>query len=104
MSSELQAARRLREKNPNVWATWVAAAEDAAAHERRFSVQLVTEQTRAHDYVDNDGQPFKLNNNMRAAWARMLASEYPQVRPYIELRRSKFDADFPELFGGDSRG
>ena len=96
----LNAAVAWRRRNPRIWAEWERAALREAAQGRRFSMQLVTEQARAFDSVDDSGEGFKLNNNSRAIWARMLVAEHPELRPYIELRRSVWDGLFPELQGG----
>lgn len=87
-----------RKLNPDIWASWEAAAKDAAKHKRRFSMQYVVEQTRAKDRVDRSGEALKISNNYCPVFARMIATEHPEVRMYIELRRSAWDDDYPEAF------
>ena len=88
-----------RDLNPDIWERWERIALDEAAHERRFSMQLLVEQTRKQDRVNRNGEPVKLNNSHCPIWARMLATEHPEIRPYIELRGSEWDIDFPEARG-----
>lgn len=88
-----------RDLNPDVWGAWERAALHEAAQGRRFSMQLMIEQTRKQDRVNCNGEPVKLNNTHCPIWARMLATEHPEVRPFIELRDSEWDIDFPEARG-----
>lgn len=82
--------------NPDVRAEFTTYALDQAAHERRISVQYLSEIVRAKDRVNRRGDPCKLNNNWRPIIARLLVRQYPQIRPYIELRKSNYD----HLLGG----
>ena len=88
-------ACEFRRLNPDVWNEWEQAALYEAAHKRRFSMQYVCEHTRKFDRVNDIGEPVGVNNTYRPIWARMLATEHPELRPYIELRKSEFDIDFP---------
>lgn len=74
----------------------------AAAH-RRFGVQEWAESERRHPRADGSGNDFKVNNSLLPVYARMVASDLPEVRAYIELRASVYDKFFPEL-GRSSRG
>lgn len=89
-------ACEFRRLNPDVWDEWEQAALYEAAHKRRFSMQYVVEHTRKFDRVNDIGDPVAVNNTYRPIWARMLASENPSLRPYIELRKSEYDIDFPD--------
>lgn len=88
-----------RDLNPEIWDSWVQAAVNEARHKRRFSMQFVIEQTRKYDRVNRNGEPVKINNSFAPIWARMLATERPELRGYIELRKSEWDADFPDVKG-----
>lgn len=70
-----------------------------AAARRPFGVQEWAEAERRHDSTDTEGNPFKVNNTSLPIFARILASDLPEVRPYIELRASVYDPFFPELWG-----
>ena len=97
-AATLARAKKWRERNPGIWAAWERAALGEAAQERRFSMKLVMEQTRRQDRVDSSGEPVKLNNSHGPIWARMLASEHPEIRPYIELRRCYWDIEYPNAW------
>lgn len=92
-----------RELNPGLWRKLEAFALNEAAHERKFSVKRWLENTRWQDRVNAIGEPVRVNNSHCPIWARMLASEHPEVRPFIELRRCDWDRDFPLLVQGGSR-
>lgn len=88
-----------RDLNPEIWDSWVQAAVNEARHKRRFSMQYVIEQTRKYDRVNRNGEPVKINNTFAPIWARMLATEHSELRGYIELRKSEWDADYPDVRG-----
>ena len=96
-STILSGACEWRNLNPDIWKQWESTALEEAAHERRFSMQYVVEQTRKHDHVNRIGEPVRVNNSHCPIWARMLATEHPEIRPYIELRQSEWDSDFPDV-------
>ena len=102
--SDLNAARAWRALNPRIWAKWVATAQDEARHERRFSMQYLMEETRKHDHVNDAGGDVFVNNTHAPIFARMIATEHPEVRPFIELRRSRFDEYFGTQAGGGENG
>lgn len=72
----------------------------AAAH-RQFGVQEWAESERRQPRVDGSGNDFKVNNSLLPIYARMVASDLPEVRPYVELRASVYDRFFPELGRAD---
>ena len=72
-----------------------------AAARRPFGVQEWAEAERRHDTADTEGNPFRVNNTSLPIFARILASDLPEVRPYIELRSSVYDPFFPELWSVD---
>lgn len=82
--------------NPIVWAKWVEEVERAAQGGIRWSCQLLAEKARAYDLVDSNGEPFKVNNNLRPALARILCEEVPAAREYVELRTSIFERAYIE--------
>lgn len=92
----LYRACKWRDLNPDVWSRWEKTALREAQHGRRFSMQYLIEQTRKHDHVNRAGEPLVINNTHAPIWARMLATELPVIRPYIELRRSEYDEDYPD--------
>lgn len=85
-------------RNPGIWDRFKRYAQNEAKHERRVSVQWLLEDVRRFDRVDNAGDAVKVNNSFGPVFARQLAADCPDVKPYIALRRSRFD----ELFGIES--
>ncbi len=61
------------------------------AAQRHFSMQAAFEEARKKDWTRTDGDPFRVNNSLRAATARLFVQEHPEARPYIELRRAACD-------------
>jgi hypothetical protein len=78
-------------RNPDIWARFKRHALNEAAHERRVSVQWLLEDVRKFDRVDNAGDVVKVNNSFAPIFARELVRQCPEIRPYIELRRSIYD-------------
>ena len=77
--------------NPQPWDRFVAYALNEAEHERRISVRYIAEDVRMHDYVNDAGDPCKLNNSFIPIFGRILVRDFPEVEPYIELRKSQYD-------------
>lgn len=84
-------AARWRANNPDAWRYMERLAAMDAAHGRRISVSRLVEQCRRKDFSAADGEQFKINNNYRAAFARMLIRDHPEWAKYIETRRSWVD-------------
>lgn len=77
--------------NPDLWSKFKSYALNEAGHKRRVSVQWLLEDSRKHDYVNQNGDPCKINNTYAPVFARELLKECPEVQPYLEVRRSRFD-------------
>lgn len=77
--------------NPDLWSKFKAYALHEADQKRRVSVQWLLEDSRKHDYVNRNGEPCKINNSIAPVLARELLKECPEVEPYLEVRRSRFD-------------
>ena len=78
-------------QNPDLWSKFKSYALHEADQKRRVSVQWLLEDSRKHDYVNQNGEPCKINNSIAPVLARELLKECPEVRPYLEVRRSRFD-------------
>lgn len=78
-------------QNPDLWSKFKSYALHEADQKRRVSVQWLLEDSRKHDYVNQNGEPCKINNTYAPVLARQLLKECPQVEPYLEVRRSRFD-------------
>lgn len=77
--------------NPDAYRHLVGFCLNEAGHERKFSFRRAIEEVRAKDYSDIQGRPFKINNNMTPALARIIVKEHPEVAPFIEFRRASCD-------------
>lgn len=77
--------------NPDLWSKFKSYALHEADQKRRVSVQWLLEDSRKHDYVNQNGEPCKINNTFAPVLARQLLKECPQIKPYLEVRRSRFD-------------
>lgn len=77
--------------NPDLWSKFKAYALHEADQKRRVSVQWLLEDSRKHDYVNQNGDPCKINNSYSPVLARQLLKECPRIKPYLEVRRSRFD-------------
>lgn len=76
--------------NPQAWAYMTEQALLSAHHRRRFGIGALCEHVRWHMFAKGD-EGFKLNNNHRAAFARRLIRENPEIEPYIKVRDSVTD-------------
>lgn len=74
--------------NPHVYEHLRYMALDAARHGRRLGIGMFFEVLRWH-YAMNTNDPaseFKLNNNYRAFYARLLMEQEPELNDYFETR------------------
>ena len=76
--------------NPDAWRYMTDQALLSANAGRRFGIGALCEHVRWHMFAQGD-KNFKLNNNYRAAFARRLIREHPEVEPYIKTRGSVCD-------------
>lgn len=83
-----QAAREFDERNPDVW-EWVVrfAFEAVAAGRARIGIASVWERIRWHVEVERRENPYALNNNFRAYYARKFQRTYPAHSSLFETRR-----------------
>lgn len=75
-------------------------AKRRAEAQRPFGVQEWAEAERRHPRANGSGDDFRINNSFLPIYARILATDLPEVRPYVELRKSVYDVFFPELKRG----
>lgn len=78
-------------RNPDIWLRFKRYATNEASHKRRVSVQWLLEDVRKYDRVDSAGDVVKINNSFAPIFARELVRQCPEIRPYIELRKSVYD-------------
>ena len=84
-------AEEWRKNNSEAWAHMVAAAREHVAEGRRFSMETLFQIARYEMRTNGFSQGFKVNNNTRAALARMMRDENPGFEKYMDIRRSKVD-------------
>lgn len=59
--------------------------------QHHFTFQYILEQLRRKQHIGRDGADVTVNNSYAPAYARLLLRDCPEVRPYLETRRSRFD-------------
>ena len=80
-----------RDKNGVAWDLMTDMARQYVVQGRRFSMEKLLQFAR-YDMVTNGySQGFKVNNNLKAALARMMLEENPSFEKYLDIRRSKVD-------------
>lgn len=77
--------------NPEAWEYMTDQAVLSASNGRRFGIGALCEVVRWKMRNVEGRTGFKLNNNHRAAFARRLIREHPEVEPYITTRGSVLD-------------
>lgn len=84
-------AERWVAENPDAWERITALALGYERSNRRFSMERLL-QTARYDMATNGHiQGFKVNNNARAALARKLIAQHPEVKRCMDIRRSAVD-------------
>lgn len=91
-AAQLEArARAWKAENPTMWARWVEDVRNESANRRHWSGSFLVENARKYDAVNDNGEPFKINNDLIPAFTRMLCEEVPEACPFVELRTSVFE-------------
>lgn len=76
-------------RNPVVWQLCQKYAfELKRAGRKKYSVYSIFERIRWHMAVETVGDDFKLNNNYRPCYARLLILTYPEFTGFFETRSS----------------
>lgn len=78
------------DENPEAWRFMTIQALKSAENRRRFGIGALCEVVR-WEMRNVRGDEFKLNNSYRAAFARRLVREHPEIAPYITMRKSVLD-------------
>lgn len=76
------------EQNPHVYEMLRRLALDAARHGRKLGIAMLFEVLRWQYAMNTNDQAseFKLNNNYRAFYARLLMEREPELADYFETR------------------
>ena len=77
--------------NPEAWDYMTDQALVSARNGRRFGIGALCEVVRWKMRNVEGRTGFKLNNSHRAAFARRLVKEHPEIAPYISMRSSVID-------------
>ena len=96
-AAELEArARAWVACNSHIWAIWVRKVKAATNTGQRWSIQSLAEQARTLDTVNDCGEPFRVNNTLLPALARILCEEVSEARRFVEVRTSVFEQAYAE--------
>lgn len=80
-----------REANGKAWELMTDMGRQYVAQGRRFSMEKLLQFARYDMLTNGYSQGFKVNNNTRAALARMMREENPGFEKYMDVRKSKVD-------------
>lgn len=81
-----QQFRRFHRLNPHIYANLRQMALDAQVKGQTFGIKALFEILRWQYGQATQGEPFKLNNNYTALYARMLMHREPALAGYFETR------------------
>lgn len=79
---------KYHEENPKVFKLFEQFANQLrSAGRKHYGVGSITERIRWHFAVETTGDEFKINNNYRSCYARLLILKDPTFEGFFELRR-----------------
>lgn len=83
-----EAFAKFHEENPQVYEMFKKFANQAIEAGRdRFSVAMIWERMRWYTMVETTGEPFKLNNNHKAYYARLFMDDFSEHAGLFRTRR-----------------
>lgn len=94
-------AERFKREHPSEYRLIAETAIGMRRRGERVSIAGVFEAVRHDKRLRQDERPFKLNNTLRPAMARLLMRDYPQLSGAFEVRRSLSDGLAPVSGGGE---
>ena len=94
-------AARFRREHPHEYHLIALTAINLKRNGERVSIARVFEAVRHDKRLRQDERPFKLNNTLRPAMARLLMRDYPQLSGAFEVRRSLSDGLSYRSEGGE---
>jgi hypothetical protein len=75
--------------NPQIFALFAGYARELKARGvTHYATHAIIERIRWHYDVETDDVDFKINNNHKPCYARLLATEDPAFQDFFEFRRS----------------
>lgn len=77
-------------QNPHIFDLFLKYARELVkANRKHYGVVAISERIRWHLNVETVGDEFKINNNYRSCYARLLVAKYPQeFQTMFEIRRT----------------
>ena len=76
------------EANPNVYYALVSLARQAReAGKKRVGIAMLWERMRWELWVRTHGDDYRLNNNFRSRYARLIAAQEPDLADVFETRK-----------------
>lgn len=85
------AAIEFKRRNPITYELLAGTAIDLRRQGKRVSISRVFEEVREENTGEINAVPFKLNNSMGAAMARLLMADYPELEGAFETRKAASD-------------
>lgn len=86
----LQAAfERFHKANPHVYDALRAVALWCKRNNKKMGMKAIYERVRWEYSVQTDGEPYKLNNNFTAFYARRLMEREPELKGFFETRKRR---------------
>lgn len=94
MTRQRRAFEAFHENNPHVYDQLVRMARQAkAAGVERWGMKRLFEVLRWERAIESRGEPFLLNNNFTAFYARLVMEREPDLVGFFETRRSQADRE-----------
>ena len=84
-------AKRIFEENPQIPAILANKAREMRGRGQRVSITALFEWARLEHYELSKHDPFKVNNNLKAAFSRELMERYPDLQGVFETRKAIVD-------------
>lgn len=102
MAAEFEA---FHARNPQVYRLVCRFALEAiGAGRKRLAIAALFERIRWYVNVETRGEPFKLNNNHRAFYARLFEKDHPKHAGFFAMRRSATDPGEGPVYVADWGG
>lgn len=89
--SDMQEAYRWKRENAAIYRAMVNRAKKQAEAGQRVAIDELFNWARYSIDWDHDPTDWKLNNNLRAPLARIMAREYAVIAEHIEMREARCD-------------
>lgn len=89
MSPIERSFKAFHDANPHVYRELERCALRESARSRRLSISKMVEQIRADRMIETANDPFKINNNFRALYARLLMHRHTELDGRFEVRERR---------------